>query len=84
MKYSGVNFIDMSMRCFLDRRSQKGKKLLELTVFFALLESLRAKAARKLLVELTPIPPSSKNKNIVFFVVINLKRIISNPTSVFK
>ena len=36
------------------RRSQKRKKLLNLTVFFALLGSARVKAARRLLVKLTP------------------------------
>ena len=36
------------------RRSQKCKKLLELTVFLALLGSACIKAARKMLVKLTP------------------------------
>ena len=44
----GVNFINMFMRRFYARRSQKGKKLLELTVFFA-----RVKAACKMLVKLS-------------------------------
>ena len=39
-----VNFINMFMRSFYDRRSQKRKKLLELTVFFGLLGSARVKA----------------------------------------
>ena len=48
-----VNFINLFTRSFYVRRSQKCKKLLELTVFFALLESECVKAAHKMLVKLT-------------------------------
>ena len=50
----GVNFINMFTPSFYACRSQKCKKLLDLTVFFALLGSERVKAARKTLVKLTP------------------------------
>ena len=42
-----INFINMFMCSFDARRSHKHKKLLDLTVFFALLGSVRIKAARK-------------------------------------
>ena len=54
---SGVNFINVFTCNFYACRSQKRKKLLELTVVFVLLGSLRVKAARKLLVKLTPGDP---------------------------
>ena len=47
----GVNFINVLTRSFYKRRSQK---LLNLTVFFALSGSAQVKAARKMLVKLTP------------------------------
>ena len=49
-----VSFINLFTRSFYAHRSQKRKKLLDLTVFFALLGSAQVKAARKLLVKLTP------------------------------
>ena len=51
---SGVVFINMFTRSFYARRSPKCKKLLELTVFFALLESASIKVARNMLAKLTP------------------------------
>ena len=51
---AGVNFINMLMRNFYPRRSRKHKKLLDLTVFFVLLGPACVKAARKMLVKLTP------------------------------
>ena len=51
---SRVDFINVFTRSFYVRRSQKRKKLLDLTVFFVLLGSERVKAARKMLVKLTP------------------------------
>ena len=51
--HPGVNFINMFTRSFYARRSQKCKKLLDLSVFFALLGSARVKDARKMLVKLT-------------------------------
>ena len=51
---SGVNFINVFARSFYARRFQKQKKLLEQTVFFALLGSACVKAAHKMLVKLTP------------------------------
>ena len=50
----GVNFINAFMQSVYARRSGKRKKLLELTVFFALLGSVCVKAARKMLVKLSP------------------------------
>ena len=50
----GVNFINVFTCSFYACRSQKHKKLLELTVFFALLGSGYIKAVRKMLVKLTP------------------------------
>ena len=52
---SGVNFINVFTGSFYACRSQKRKKLLNLTVFFALLGSALVKAARKMLVKLTPV-----------------------------
>ena len=49
-----VNFINVLMRSFYSRRSQKCKKLLNLTVFFALLGSGRVKAARQHIDEIDP------------------------------
>ena len=49
----GVNFINVFTCSFYTRRSQKRKKLPELTVFFALLRSVRVRAARNMLVKLT-------------------------------
>jgi len=43
----GVNFINVLQAAFYTRRSQKCKKLLDLTVFFALLGSACIKAACK-------------------------------------
>ena len=48
-----VNFINVLTHSFYTRRSQKRKKLLELTVFFVLLGSACVKAAHKMLVKLT-------------------------------
>ena len=50
----GVNFINVFMRSFYARRSLKHKKMLDLTVFFALLGSVCVKAARKMLVTFSP------------------------------
>ena len=47
----GVNFINVFTSSFYKHRSQK---LLNLTVFFALSGSAHVKAARKMLVKLTP------------------------------
>ena len=51
---TGVNFINMFTCSFYARRSRKHKKLLYLTVLFALLESMCIKAPCKMLVKLTP------------------------------
>ena len=51
---SGVNFINVFTPSFNTSRSQKRKKLLDLTVLFALLGSAIVKDARKMLVKLTP------------------------------
>ena len=47
----GVNFINVFTHSFYARRSQKQNKLLELTVFYALLGSGRVKAVSKMLVK---------------------------------
>ena len=49
-----VNFINVITPSFYASRSYKRKKLLNLTVFFALLGSACVKAARKMIVKLTP------------------------------
>ena len=54
MYVPGANFINVSTCSFYVHSSQRRKKLLNLTVFFALLGSARVKAARKMLVKLTP------------------------------
>ena len=51
---SYFNFINVFTCRFYARRSRKLKKLLELTVLIALLGSESVKAARKMLVKLTP------------------------------
>ena len=53
-KIPGVNFINVFTLSFYIRRSQKWKKLLELTVFLALLGSAQVKAARKHVDEIGP------------------------------
>ena len=50
-----VNFINLFTCSFYACRSRKHKKLLDLTVFFALLGSSSVKAALKMLVKLTPL-----------------------------
>ena len=52
--WSGVNFINVFTRSFYANRSQKRKKLLDLTGLFVLLGSARVKAAHKMLVKLAP------------------------------
>ena len=51
---SGVNFINVFTCSFYMCRSQKCKKLLDLNVLFVLFGSLHIKAARKILLKLTP------------------------------
>ena len=51
---SGVNFINVFMCSFYAHRSQKRKKLLDLTVFFMLRRSARVKAAHRTSVKLNP------------------------------
>ena len=51
---SGVNFINVFTRSFYTSRSQRRKKLLDLTLFFALTGSAIVKAARIMMVKLTP------------------------------
>ena len=51
---SGVNFITLFTHSFAASRSRKRKKLLNLSVFLALLGSSGLKAACKTLVKLTP------------------------------
>ena len=47
-------FLQRSTSSLFEHRSQKGKKPNDLTVFFALSESARVKAARRTLMKLTP------------------------------
>ena len=49
----GANFINMLTYSFYTRRYWKHKKLLDMAVFFALLESARVKATCKIVVKLT-------------------------------
>ena len=51
---SGVNFINTFTSSFYTCRSQKCKKLLDLTVFFVLLGPVSVRAACKMLMKLTP------------------------------
>ena len=51
---NSVNFINMFTGSFYTCRSQKHKKLLDLTEIFVVLGSASVKAARKMLVKLTP------------------------------
>ena len=51
----GVNFIIVFRPSFYAQRSQKHKKLLDLTVFFGLLGSASIKTERKMLVKFTPV-----------------------------
>ena len=50
----GVKFINVFTQSFYTGRSRKHKKLLNLTVVFEFLGSAHVKAARKMLVKLTP------------------------------
>ena len=50
----GLNFINLLTRSFYASRSEKRKKLLELTVIFVLLGSLSVKAAHKHVDEIDP------------------------------
>ena len=73
----GVNFINVITRSFYAHRSQKRKKMLDLTVFFALLGSACVKAACKMLVKLTPdLHDMNKEMSavIVVFVVVDVVR----------
>ena len=63
-KRPGVNFINVFMGSFYACRSQKRKKLLELTVFLHL-GSVSIKAAHKMMVKFTP----GVNLTKLFFVV---------------
>ena len=51
--FNGVNFVNVFTPSFYECRSQKHKKLLDFTAFFALLGSTGVKAAHKMLVKLT-------------------------------
>ena len=53
---TGANFINVFTHSYYESRSQKSKKLLNLTVYVALLGSTRVKAACKMIVKLTPGP----------------------------
>jgi hypothetical protein len=50
----GVNFTNILQAAFMHADPKRPKKMLNLTVFFALLGSAHVKAARKMLVKLTP------------------------------
>ena len=52
-RQAGVNFINVFMCCFYTCRSQQHKKLLDLTVFFALLGSEGVIAPHKMMMKLT-------------------------------
>ena len=56
----GVNFINVFTQSFYAQRSQKPKKLLELTDFFALLGSVGVKTASEHVVEIDPYHRSAK------------------------
>ena len=51
---AGFNFTNVLRAAFTPADPKSAKKLLNLTVFFALLGSTSAKAARRTLVKLTP------------------------------
>ena len=51
---SRVDFIEVFTHSFYALQSQNHKKLLDLAVFFAILGSAHVKAARSMLVKLTP------------------------------
>ena len=51
---AGLNFINVLQAAFTPADPKSGKKLLNFTVFFALLESAGVKAAHRTLVKLTP------------------------------
>ncbi len=53
----GVNFINILLSAYTCSDPESAKKTDGLTVFFVLLESLSIKAARKMLVKLTPGGP---------------------------
>ena len=60
-----VNFINVLTHSFYAHRSQKRKKLLDLTAFFVLLGSVRENAALKMLMKLTPDECLKKLKKLV-------------------
>ena len=68
------------MLSFYAHRSQKRKKVLDLTVFFALLGSLLVKAAHKMLMKLTPGVNPSKLK----FVFLALQVLLLSVCHIWK
>jgi len=55
VRYSNLSGVDFTivLRAAFTRRSQKHKKTVKLSIFFMLLGSLSAKAARRMLMKLT-------------------------------
>ena len=77
---SGVNFINVFTCSFYAGRSQKPKKLLNLTVFWALLGSAHLKAAHKMLVKLTPGLVDVLRNILYYYNIQNKQRFVSNLT----
>ncbi len=62
---SGVNFINVVRAAFLHADAKSAKKTVKLSVFFALLGSVRIKAASRTLMKLTPHFMSSNEKKLL-------------------
>ena len=64
--WQGVNFTNVLWAAFTPADPKSAKKLLNLTVFFALLGSACVKAARRMLVKLTPDWSDLRRKRFVW------------------
>ena len=78
---SGVNFINLFMHSFYTCRSQKCKKLIDLTVFLAILRSY-VKAARKMMVKLTQVNFIFTNWEFVHLCTIFAKACCENSNEI--
>ncbi len=70
----GIDFINIVREAFMHTDPKSTKKTDRLTVFFALLGSGRAKAARKMLVKLDPSPQSPSPTVVSYSIFDTCKR----------
>ena len=74
----GVNFINLFTCSFYVCRSQKSKKLLDLTVFFSLLGFAGVNAARTLVAKIDPSSPSSHLVSLSTFLLTLKHQLVSD------